>query len=161
MSSGARESSTRMTFRAEVQLGGKTATGIIVPPEVVAGLGSGKRPPVRVTIGGHTYRSTIAPRGDVFKLGISAENRALAGVAAGDEVDVEIELDTEPREVSVPADFADALAGDAAAKRFFDGLSYSQQQWFVLGIEDAKTAATRARRIAKALERLREGRGNR
>ncbi len=153
--------STGMRFQAEVQLAGKTATGIVVPPEVVAGLGSGKRPPVRVTIGGHTYRSTIAPRGDVFKLGISAENRELAGVAAGDEVDVEIELDTEPREVTVPADFATALDRDAPAKRFFEGLSYSQKQWFVLGIEEAKTAETRGRRIGKAVERLREGRGNR
>ena len=153
--------STGMRFQAEVQLAGKTATGIVVPPEVVAGLGSGKRPPVRVTIGGHTYRSTIAPRGDVFKLGISAENRELAGVAAGDEVDVEIELDAEPREVTVPADFATALDRDAPAKRFFEGLSYSQKQWFVLGIEEAKTAETRGRRIGKAVERLREGRGNR
>jgi hypothetical protein len=150
-----------MRFQAEVQLGGKTATGIIVPPEVVEGLGAGKRPPVRVTIGGHTYRSTIAPRGDVFKLGISASSREAAGVAAGDEVDVEIELDTEPREVTVPADFAHALDQEAPAKRFFDDLSYSQKQWFVLGIEEAKTAETRERRIGKAVERLREGRGNR
>ena len=161
MSSAGGTGSTRMRFRAEVQQGGKTATGILIPPVVVAGLGSGKRPPVRVTINGHTYRSTIAPRGDGFKLGISAENRELAGVTAGDVVDVEIELDTEPREVTVPADFAHALDGDAAAKRFFDGLSYSQRQWFVLGIEEAKTAETRERRIAKAVDRLREGRGNR
>jgi hypothetical protein len=150
-----------MRFRAVVQAAGKTATGIEVPPEVVADLGSGKRPPVRVTIGGHTYRSTVAPRGDVFKVGISAENRAAAGVAAGDEIDVELELDTEPREVTVPPDFATALDGDAAAKRFFDGLSYSQKQWFVLGIEDAKTPETRERRITKAVARLRDGRAQR
>jgi hypothetical protein len=150
-----------MRFRAVIKLAGKTATGVEVPPEVVAELGSGKRPPVRVTIGGHTYRSTIAPRGDVFKLGISAENREAAGVAAGDEVDLDIELDTEPREVTVPPDFAAALDGDDGAKRFFEGLSFSQKQWFVLGIEDAKTAATRERRIDKAVARLREGRAQR
>jgi hypothetical protein len=150
-----------MRFPAEVQLAGKTATGVLVPPEVVEALAAGKRPSVRVTIGGHTYRSTIAPRGDLFKLGISAENRERAGVKAGDVVDVELELDTEPREVTVPADFAQALDRDAAARRFFDGLSYSQRQWFVLGIEEAKTAETRERRIAKAVERLRERRGNR
>jgi hypothetical protein len=150
-----------MRFRAEVQLAGKTATGIVVPPEVVAGLDAGKRPPVRVTINAHSYRSTIAPRGDLFKLSLSAENRELTGVAAGDEVEVEIELDEQPREVTVPADFAQALDGDAVAKRFFEGLSFSQKQWFVLGIEDAKTPATRERRIGKAIDRLREGRGNR
>ena len=161
MSSAGGTGSIRMRFHAEVQLAGKTATGVLVPPEVVEALAAGKRPSVRVTIGGHTYRSTIAPRGDVFKLGISAENRELAGVTAGDVVDVELELDSEPREVTVPADFAHALDRDAAAKRFFDGLSFSQRQWFVLGIEEAKTAETRERRIAKAVERLREGRGNR
>jgi hypothetical protein len=161
MSSAGDRGSIGMRFPAEVQLAGKTATGVLVPPEVVEALAAGKRPSVRVTIGGHTYRSTIAPRGDLFKLGISAENRERAGVKAGDVVDVELELDTEPREVTVPADFAQALDRDAAARRFFDGLSYSQRQWFVLGIEEAKTAETRERRIAKAVERLRERRGNR
>ncbi len=89
---------------------------------------------------------------------ISAENRTSAGVAAGDEVDVDIELDTEPREVTVPPDFAEALDRDVDAKRFFDGLSYSQKQRHVLPIEEAKTTETRQRRIAKALTTLREGR---
>jgi hypothetical protein len=150
-----------MRFRATVLLGGKTATGLRVPDEVVAGLGSGKRPAVRVTINGHTYRTTVAPRGDAYLVPVSAENRELAGVAAGDEVDVDIELDTEPREVTVPPDFADALGRDSDARRFFDGLSYSQKQWFVLGIEEAKTAETRQRRIDKAVGRLREGRAQR
>lgn len=89
---------------------------------------------------------------------ISAENRTSAGVAAGDEVDVDIELDTEPREVTVPPDFAEALDRDVDAKRFFDGLSYSQKQRHVLPIVEAKTTETRQRRIAKALTTLREGR---
>ena len=147
-----------MRFRTTIELGGKTATGFRVPPEVVAGLGRGRRPPVRVTIGGHTYRSTVAPYGDVFMLPLAAEHRAVAGVAAGDEVDVDLELDLEPREVTVPADFAEALDGDAAARRFFDGLSYSNRRRFVLSIEEARTAETRWRRIARAVERLGEGR---
>jgi hypothetical protein len=148
-----------MRFRATIQLGGKTATGIGVPAEVVASLGPNKRPPVRVTIKGHTYRSTVAPMGGgVFMLGVSAENREAAGVQAGDEVDVDIELDTEPREVTVPPDFADALDRDADAKRFFDGLSYSNRLRHVLSIEQARTAETRQRRIAKVVSTLREGR---
>lgn len=98
-----------MRFRATVLLGGKTATGIPVPDEVVAGLGSSKRPAVRITIAGHSYRSTVARMGQEFMLPLSAENRTSAGVAAGDEVDVDIELDTEPREVTVPPDFAAEL----------------------------------------------------
>jgi uncharacterized protein DUF1905/bacteriocin resistance YdeI/OmpD-like protein len=147
-----------MRFRATIEQSGKTATGIHVPDEVVASLGAGKRPAVRVTIGGHTYRSTVASMGGVFMVGVSAENRASAGVAAGDRVDVDIALDTAPREVTVPPDFAKALERDAAAKRTFDGLSYSNKQWHVLSIEGAKTAETRQRRIAKSVRALREGR---
>ena len=146
-----------MRFRATILLGGKTATGIEVPPEVVASLGPSKRPPVLVTINGYSYRSTVAPLGGVFMLPVSAEVREHAGVAAGDEVDIDIERDTEPREVAVPPDFATALDGDAAARRFFDGLSYSNKRRFVLSIEDAKTAETRQKRIIKAVSMLREG----
>lgn len=146
-----------MRFRAKVQLNGKTATGIEVPPEVVTSLGAGKRPSVSVTINGYTYRSTVAAMGGVFMLPVSAEVREGAGVAAGDEVDVGIELDTAPREVIVPSDFMAALDRDAGAKRFFEGLSYSNKRRFVLSVEDAKTAETRQRRIAKAISDLREG----
>jgi len=144
-----------MRFGTVVLSSGKTTTGIRVPDEIVAGLGRGKRPPVRVTINGHTYRSTVAVMGGRFMVGVSAENRALAGVSGGDHVDVEIELDTEPREVAVPDDLARALQEEPAAKRFFDGLSYSKQQWFVLSVEGAKTPETRQRRVAKAIEMLR------
>ena len=147
-----------MRFRTTVQLGGRTATGLPVPPEVVEALGAGKKPPVRVTIGGHTYRSTIASRGGVFLLPLSAENRAGAGVAAGDEVDVDVELDDAPRAVAGPDDLAGALAGDDAARTAFEALPYSHKQRHVLAIEDARTPETRTRRIDKALAMLREGR---
>lgn len=147
-----------MKFPAIIQLGGKTATGIPVPEEVVAALGSGKKPAVRVTINGYTYRSSVASLGGEYMIALSAENRAGAGVAAGDEVDVEVELDTAPREVVVPPDFQEALGQDADAKQFFDGLSYSNKRRFVMGIEESKSAETRQRRIAKAISMLREGR---
>jgi len=147
-----------MKFRTKLLQAGKTATGIEVPAKIVESLGSGKRPKVRVTIKGYTYRSSVAPMGGRFMLGVSAEVRDRAGVAGGDMLDVEIELDTAPREVSVPPDFAAALKRDADAKRFFDGLSYSKKQWFVLSIEGAKTVETRRRRITNAMSSLREGR---
>ena len=81
-------------------------------------------------INGHTYRSAVASVGGQFMLPISAENRESAGVAASDEVDVDIDLDAEPREVTVPPDFAEALDTDADARRFFDGLSFSKKQRF-------------------------------
>jgi hypothetical protein len=147
-----------MRFRTVILAAGKTATGIVIPPEVVESLGAGRKPPIRVTIGAHTYRSTVASRGDRYLVGVSAENRAAAGVAAGDEVEVDIELDTEPREVAVPPDLAEALATEPDARSFYDALSYSQQQRLVLPIEQAKQPETRERRVAKALEMLRERR---
>ena len=147
-----------MRFRTTIELGGKTATGFEVPTGVVEALGSGKRPPVRVTLGGHTYRSTVAVMGGRFMLPLSAENRTAAGLAAGDEVEVEVELDTEPREVTIPADLTAALDGDAGAREAFERLSYSHRRRHVMAIEEAKTAETRQRRVAKALETLRDGR---
>ena len=144
-----------MRFRATVELGGKTATGIHVPDEIVTGLGSHKRPAVSVTIGDHTYRSTIATMGGRFMVTVSAEVRTATGIAAGDEVDVVIELDTEPREVQVPPDLAEAFDADTDARRAFDALAYSNKRRHVLAIDGAKTPETRARRIAKTVQTLR------
>jgi hypothetical protein len=146
-----------MKFRTTILQAGKTATGIAIPPEIVEGLGAGKRPPVRVTINGYTYRSTVAVMSGKFMVGISAERRAEAKVSGGEEVDVDIQLDTAPREVTVPDDLAAALKRDAKAKRAFDGLSFSNKQRHVLSVEGAKTPETRTRRIAKAIETLRAG----
>jgi hypothetical protein len=146
-----------MKFRTELELGGRTATGLVVPEEVVAELGDSRRPAVLVTLNGHRYRSTIARMGGRFMLPVSAEVRAASGVAAGDVVDVDVELDTEPRVVEVPADLAAALAGDPAAQAAFAALSYSHQRAHVLSVEGAKAAATRERRITKLVEALGAG----
>lgn len=144
-----------MRFRATLFLGGKTATGMKVPAEVVESFGKGKKPQVLVTINGYTYRSTVAVYGGEYMLPVAAEVRAAAGVAAGDEIDVDLELDTAPRVVEVPADLAAALAAEPAAKARFDGLSYSNQRRHVLALDGAKTAETRQRRLEKILTTLR------
>lgn len=141
-----------------IELGGKSATGIRVPEDVVLGLGAGKRVKVRVTIGDYTYRSTVGPYGGAYLLPLSAEHRQAAGVAAGDEVVVELEVDDAPREVTVPPDLAEALSADPQASAFFDGLSYTKRRWFVLRVEEAKKPETRERRVATSVEMLREGR---
>jgi len=146
-----------MKFRATIELHGKTATGIEVPADVVATLGSGSRPAVTVTIGGHSYRTTVARMRGQFLIPLSAENRTAAGAAAGDEVDVDIEPDTAPREVEVPADLAEALARDDAARATFDGLSFTHRKEWVRWIEEAKKPETRATRLAKTVESLHEG----
>lgn len=147
-----------MNFHATLELNGKTATGIRVPSEIVEALGSSKKPAVSVTINGYTYRSTVAVYGGQFMLPVSAEVRQAAGIAAGDEIEVSLALDTEPRTVTVPPDLAAALDGDAAARAAFDGLSYSNKRAIVMSIEGAKTDETRQRRLAKAIENLRQGR---
>jgi len=146
-----------MKFRATIRLEGKTATGIEVPPEVVEALGGGKRPPVRVTIGSHSYRSTVAPYGGVFMLPLAAEHREAAGVTAGDEVEVELTLDTEPREVTVPSDLTAALDAVPGARRAFDVLSYTNRKEIVRAVEEAKAAETRTRRIQKSVTELTPG----
>jgi hypothetical protein len=145
-------------FKAVIVQSGKTATGIPVPADVVEALGGGKRAAVSISIGGYRYRSSLAVVDGAPMVSLSAEHRAGAGVAAGDEVEVEIELDTAPREVSVPDDLAAALDAEPAARATFDRLSYSNRSWHVLQVAGAKTDETRQRRIAKSIEALTEGR---
>ena len=142
-----------MRFRTTIELGGRTATGFAVPDEVVEGLASGRRPVVTVTINGFAYRTTVARMGGRYMVPLSAENRAGCGVAAADEVDVRIELDTEPRVVVLPPDFAAAL-DQAGIRPAFDTMAYTHRKEWVRSIEDATTDATRRRRIDKALDAI-------
>jgi len=150
------QGSPRARFRTSLLAGGKTATGIEVPPEVIEQLGAGKRPAVMVTIGSYTYRSTVGVMGGRSLIPVSADHRRQAGIAAGDDLDVTLELDTGPRHVELPADLAEALSNDDAARRFFEGLSASQKKWHVQSVESAKTPETRQRRIGKSIDMLRQ-----
>ena len=147
-----------MKFRTTILQGGKTATGIEVPESVMEALNAGRKPAVRVTIGSDTYRSSVATVDGKSMVGVSAEHRAGAGVAGGDEVDVDIELDTEPRTVTVPDELAAALDADPEARATFDRLSYSNRSWHVLQVTGAKTEETRQRRIERSIEALHAGR---
>jgi hypothetical protein len=146
-----------MRFRTTLLQAEGNATGIVVPPAVVESLGAGKRPAVTVTINGYSYRNTIAVMGGDYMVGVSAAHRAGAGVAGGDELDVDIVLDTAPRVVVVPDDLAAALDAEPEARRTFDALSYSNKSWHVLQVDGAKTDETRQRRIAKSVDTLKQG----
>lgn len=141
-------------FKAVIELNGKTATGFEVPEAVVTALGKGRKPPVVVSIGGYQYRSSVATMGGRFMVPVSAEVRKGAGVRAGDEVEVGLELDTQPREVAVPEDFQSALDSEPEAGKRFEAMSYSHKRQHVMAIEEAKTAETRKRRIDKAIAML-------
>jgi Bacteriocin-protection, YdeI or OmpD-Associated/Domain of unknown function (DUF1905) len=146
-----------MRFHATIALHGKSASGIEVPAAVVAALGQGKRPKVTVTVNGYSYPSTVGVMGGMSLIPVSADVRARAGVAAGDEVDVDLVPDTAPRVVEVPADLAEALDRVPAARQAFDRLSHSGQQRYVLPVEQAKTPETRQRRVEKAVTELSAG----
>ena len=145
-------------FTTTVRQNSKTATGIRVPDEVMAALAAGKAPKVAVTINGHTYRSSVATVNGEPMIGVSEAVRNAAGVHGGDEIEVDVVLDTAPRSVSVPDDLAAAFQAEPAARTTFDGLSYSNQRFWVEPIEAAKSEETRQRRIEKAVATLREGR---
>ena len=139
-----------------MELGGKTATGIPVPDDVIEALGSGNRPPVTITINGYTYRTTAVRMGGRFFVPLSAENREGAGVAAGQSIGVDIEPDTAPREVTLPDDLAAAM--DDVARAAYDGLSYTHRKEWVRWVEEAKKPETRAIRVEKTVAGLRAGR---
>jgi hypothetical protein len=147
-----------MRFSGELQATGGNTTGFQLTDAFVEELGGGGRPKVVVTVNGYAFRSSIARMGGEYWLGVSAERRAAAGIRAGDLLDLEIELDTAPREIEVPADLAAALDADPAAKRFWGTLSYSNQRWHAEQITAAKKAETRAARVAKSVAMLRAGR---
>jgi hypothetical protein len=142
------------TFTAKVTPAGN-ATGVDVPAGVVEAFQAGKRPKVAITINGHTWRSSVASMGGRFLVGISADNRAASGIARDDEVEVTLELDTQPRVVAEPADLAEALDADPQVRDAFNLLPFGLRRKHVTAIEDAKSAQTRQRRITKLIDTLR------
>ena len=143
---------TTVAFRATIEANGRTATGIEVPEAVIEQLGHGRRPPVVVTLRGHTYRSTVASMGGRFLVPVSAENRSAAGVAAGDELEVTLRLDDTPRQVALPDDLAAALARVPGASERFEALAPSHRKEHVRSVEEAKKPETRAKRVAKVVD---------
>ncbi|MFE3753787.1 YdeI/OmpD-associated family protein [Nocardia tengchongensis] len=143
-----------MKFRTHVEPP-EPMRGLEVPPEVVAALGEGARPPVTITINGHTWQSRVALMRGRYLLGLSHANRQAAGVEIGEEIEVEVELDTRPRVVVEPPDFARALDDDPAARAAYGNLSHSRKREHVHAIESAKKPDTRQRRIEKAVATLR------
>lgn len=144
------------TFTTILEPGGGNNVGIVVPADVVASFGRGKRVPVRVTIdGGYSYRNTIASMGGKSMISFNAETRKATGRGAGDEVTVQLELDEEPRTVEVPAELARALAADPAAATAWAALSYSKQRAHAEPIAAAAAEETRARRVEKTMDALR------
>ncbi|MEV0097308.1 YdeI/OmpD-associated family protein [Streptomyces sp. NPDC050738] len=147
------EQEKTMKFRAFVEPP-EPMRGLEVPSEVVTALDAGVRPPVTITVNGHSWKSRLALLRGRHLIGLSNASRRAAGVVTGDEVEVEVELDTEPRVVVEPDDFARALDEAPLARAAYDGLAYSHKRMHVHAIESAKKPETRQRRIEKAVTAL-------
>jgi hypothetical protein len=132
-------------------------TGIVVPAGVIDHLNAGRRPPVSVDLNGYTFRSTVGVMSGEFLIGVSAAIRKATGLAAGDSIHVQLCVDSSPREVEVPPDFAAALTAEPKAKAFFEQLSNSLQRYHVDQITSARTPETRGRRIVKAVDTFLSG----
>ncbi len=138
----------KRSFQAEIiKDEGSNATGIRIPPQIVEAFGKGKKPPVKVTLNGFTYQTTVAVMGGDFYVPLSAERRSAAGVKGGDVWEITLELDTEPRTVTVPADLAEALASQPGVLERFNALAYTHRKEYVRWVEEAKAIETRTRRI--------------
>ena len=142
------------TFTTNVTGTDGSPTGIEVPAEAIAALGTKKNPAVKINLPGYSYRSTVAVMGGKFMIPLSAAHRTAAGLKAGDAVQVTLELDLEPRTVEIPEDLAAALEQKAGATAAFDALAPSKRKEFVRQVVEAKAAETRARRVAKIVEEL-------
>ena len=143
-----------MDFTAPLEATGGTTTGFVVPDALVDELGGGRRPKVVATVGSHSWRTSIAAMGGQFWLGVSAANRAEAGIAAGETHTVAVELDTAPRTVEVPDDLATALAAAPGAAAAWDRLTYSAQRAQAEAVAGAKKPETRARRVSAVVTSL-------
>ena len=146
-------------FKAVVEASGKNTTGIPVPDMALSRLGRGKRPKVTARLGdAFSYRTTVGSYDGRAFLSVSAAVREAAGIAAGDEVEVELTVDDAPRDVELPSDLATALSQKPAARTAFDNLTDSQRNTFVLSVTSAKKPETRARRVEAAVSALADGR---
>ena len=147
-----------MKFKTKiVQVGNNT--GIHVPDYIIENFNAGKKPPVVITINKYTYRNTVAVMGGRYMVALSAANRTNANVAGGDEVTINIELDTAPRIVEVPQALQKVLSKNASAKKNYEALSPSKKKWLVNSITEVKSEETRVKRIEKAIQFLTEESG--
>jgi hypothetical protein len=145
------------TFRAVIEDAGNGGAFVTIPFNVEQTYGK-KRVKVLATIEGVAYRgSLVRMGGECHLLPVLKEIRQQTGKSIGDEIEVTVEEDTQPRQVAVPADLIQALAADSTAQDFFEQLSYTRQKEYVQWIEQAKRPQTGQSRIVKTVEMLKQG----
>ena len=142
-----------VTFSTVLKGGSGNTVGIEVPADAIAQLGPARKYPVVVTIGGYAFRNTVSWYQGAFMIGLSGEHRSATGLGAGDEVEVTLEIDDQPRVLELPDDFTAAL--DAAGKLdAFRALSFSRQRGLFEPWQKAKAQDTKDRNLQKILAAL-------
>jgi hypothetical protein len=142
-------------FQTEMTRTGANTTGVVVPGELITQLGAGARPAVIARINHYSYRTTVGVMRGCSMLPFSAQHREASGIVGGDQIEVELSLDKQPRTVEIPEDLAQALAAERGLAAAFDTLAPSRRKANVENVVTAKSAETRARRIAAIVDRLR------
>ena len=149
--------SKKQIFKAVIQDPGGGGAFVEVPFDVEEVFGA-KKPKIKAKIEGIPYRGILTRMGTDFHMLIILKSiREQIGKTFSDEVKITVELDTEPRVLEVPKDLLKELKKDKEAKVFFEKLSYTHRREYVMWIEEAKKEETRARRILKAIEMLKQG----
>lgn len=142
----------RATYTTLV-IGDGNHASLHVPDEILAELGANRRAPLKVTIGGHTYRSTATAVNGECRVVFPQADRDAAGAKAGDEVVIELELETGHREVELPTELEDALVA-AGLRDVFEALTYSKRREFARQVAEAKAVETKLKRVEKVLAAL-------
>lgn len=143
-----------MTITTTLTASQGNATGIKIPEAHVEKLNSGRKPKVKATINGYTYRTSIAFMGGEYWIPVAKAIRDAAGISAGEAITLHLELDTEPRTVEIPEALAKAFAKNKPAKAAFDKLAPSHQKEHVRAINEAKKEETLKKRVEKTIEML-------
>ena len=134
---------------------GSSVAALKPPFDVVDVFQRKGRVPVKGTINGFPFRSSLMNMGDGHMMVVNAELRAGAKCKAGDSVSVVMELDEDERKVELPAYLKKLIAADPKAEEAWDKLAFTHQKEHVRAIEDAKREDTRQKRIAAMMDMLR------
>ena len=149
--------SQRYKFRAVIEAAGGGGAFVTVPFDVEQAFGK-KRVKIKALIEGEPYRGTLVRMGGPEHLLLVLKDiREKIGKSFGDEIEIELEEDIEPRQVEVPQDLKDVMESDPEALEFFKKLSYTHQKEYVQWIEEAKQDQTRQSRILRTVELLKQG----
>lgn len=146
----------RFTIKLEGQPGSSVA-GFRAPFDVVETFGTRARVPVRGTINGFAFRSSLMPMGGCHQMVVNKSLRAGAKAKAGDVVEIVLERDQEARTVDAPPELKKELAKSKKAQERWETLSFTHKKEMAVSLREARQEETKKRRLAKIMQILKTG----